>query len=155
MKEYKLDIFEVLRQIDKGNYQFFDNLSEEEQKAFVPLITMRWMSGTSSDAQILILNQYVNPYVFSLFNHKALLFKLLNVASTGRSQRYKWLGQKKAAPKQPIALNLLREYYKCSSRVANEYIKLLKQEDAILMAESLGYQKDEITKLKAEFKKAA
>lgn len=155
MKQYKLDIFEVLRQIDKGNSTFYDNLSENEQKAFVPLVTMRWLSGTPSTAQIEILNQFINPYVFSLYTHRALLFKLLTLARSNKSQRYKWIPAKKSGGSQPVTLKVICEYYKCSSRVGKQYIEIIEEEKILKMAELLGYQKEEITKLKTELKKAA
>lgn len=33
-KEYKNDIFEVIKQIDRKNYNYYDSLTDEQKKKF-------------------------------------------------------------------------------------------------------------------------
>ena len=44
IKEYKNNIFDVIKQIDKKNYQYFDSLNEEQKKEIHPYTLARWMT---------------------------------------------------------------------------------------------------------------
>ena len=144
---FKLDIFELLSRIDKRNSgDIYSSLSEDEKKGFAPLVVMRWMSGTNSIDQILNLNENVNPYVFKLGKHPHLLMQLLQTASDKKSKRYTWLPMAKKSSEES-KLKIVAEYYNMSLREA-KLLPKIPDEDIISMAESLGYQKDEITKLK-------
>ena len=90
MTERKLDIFRVLKNADLKNVDFFGKLTEEEQKAFQPFLVARWLSGTYSARQIYFINEIVNSLVFSLPNHKQLLWQLLTICTSGKQQRYIW-----------------------------------------------------------------
>lgn len=118
----------------------------------MPLLLQRWMTGTPDARQVFLINEVVNPFVFSLFRHKQLLWQLLTVASSGKSQKYTWLSQKSEAGKnKPTATNIVREYYKFSSKHARDAVKLLSYEQAVELAQELGYQPDVIAKLKKEY----
>lgn len=149
----KLDIFRVLAAADVKDRSFFENLTEEEVKAFAPFIVGRWMSGTSSAGQVYFLNELFNPFVFSLGNHKQLLWYLLTVCSSGKKQRYTWnaLPGKKNTSK-PNAVRVVKEYFKYSTTDATEVLSMLTRGDLLTMAEELGWQPDEISKLKKEVK---
>ena len=87
MATAKLDIKRELEAVDKRNHSFYDNLSEDEKKAFSPFILMRYTSNVQSDREIQewfveMTNELVNKDHWTLSkNHKALLWKLF--ASTG------------------------------------------------------------------------
>jgi hypothetical protein len=105
-RTYKLDIQTVLEAADKGMKQFYENLTEEEQKAFTPLITMRWQSALSDKSdlkhyQILATNDLVNLGMWSLGKHPELLWKLLCVAGTGRKQYHAWIPMTKRESTTP------------------------------------------------------
>lgn len=150
-KEYKLDIFKLLAAIDKGDYHYYDKLSDEEKKDFSPLVVMRWMSGTDDPRQTIFLNELANPIVYSLNKHPGLMYKLLVCSSSKVQHRYKWVGNKKGSTK-PKSLEVIKKYYGYSTRAAEDVRSLLSAAAIIEMAEELAYQKDEITKLKAELK---
>src|SRR5688572_7896274 len=73
----KFDLFKALGSINKKDINYYKNLSEEEAKGLFPLVLMRWMTGTDDERQVVCLNEFANPYVFSLFRHKQLLANLL------------------------------------------------------------------------------
>ena len=89
-KKHKLDIFRVLNHTSRKDISFFNQLTEEEQKAYQPLVVMRWLTGTTDARQIYFINELVNPFVFSLPNHKQLLYNLMTTCTTGTPQRYYW-----------------------------------------------------------------
>ena len=148
---YKLDIFKLLGDINSPKAgDIYEKLSDDERKGFAPLVVMRWMSGTSDERQIILLNEFVNPYVFSLGKHPHLLMQLLQVASSKTSKRYAWLGIK-SKKKQVEAYRVIQEYFELSTRETKTY-SLPPAEELLKMAEELGWQKDEISKLQKELK---
>jgi hypothetical protein len=151
--ERKLDIFRVLEAINDKDVGFLDKLTEEEAKAFVPFVVQRWLSGTPSAKQVFFINELLNPFVFSLQGHKKLLWDLMTICSPGKQQRYAWnaLPSKKNTSK-PTAVKVLQEYYGYSSTDAVNVLDLLSRQNLLDMAEELGWQNDEIAKIKKEVK---
>ena len=151
--ERKLDIFRVLEAINDKDIAFIDKLTEEEAKAFVPFVVQRWLSGTSSAKQVYFINELLNPFVFSLQGHKKLLWSLMMVCSPGKQQRYSWaaLPSKKNTSK-PTAAKVLQEYYGYSAVEAVNVLDMLTRQHLIDMAEELGWQQEDIAKIKKEVK---
>lgn len=145
----KITIFDLLKQIDKKNFQYTEQ--EDTSKAFVPFLALRWMTGTDDAEQVFLVNEAVNPYVFSLYRHKDLIWRLMCASSTNRTFKYTWVKQSKQS-KNNLVLELITEYYQCSKREASSYMSLLSEEDIFEMAAFLGKDKDEMTKLKKELK---
>lgn len=94
-KEYKLDIFETLRAIDKRDYGFLDRQPEDAKKAFAPRVVMRWASsvnnGPLSEYHIEVINEVVNKNMDALSKHPELQFKLMALCGSGSTQRHKWI----------------------------------------------------------------
>jgi hypothetical protein len=151
---FKLDIFDLLAKLnDPKAGDIYAQLTEDEKKGFAPLIVMRWMSGTSDERQIMMLNEFVNPYVFALGKHPHLLMQLLQVASSKTSKRYSWLGIKNKK-KNVEATRVVEEYYEMTPREVATLNPFPPEAEVLKMAEELGWQKDEIAKLKKEYKDA-
>ena len=151
---FKLDIFKVLGDLSTGDHLTYRKLSDDEKKGFAPLVIMRWMTGTSDAGQIIAINTYANKAIFPLGKHPELLAMLLASCSTQkRARRYNWLGLK-SSKKKKLAHQVVMEYFDYSSREMARISSLPPDEEILMMAESLGWQKDEITKLKKELKDA-
>ena len=151
-KEYKLDIFDLLNKLNsKSSGDIYAKLSDEERKGFAPLIVMAWMSGTTDERQIVLLNEFVNKYVFTLAKHPHLLMMLLQVASSKTPKRYQWLAVKNK-PKKAQTLKVIQEYFEMSERESKLMNPQPQPEELMLMAEELGWQSDEINALKKELK---
>jgi len=149
---FKLDIFDLLSRINNPRAgDIYSQLSEDEKKGFAPLVVMRWMSGTSDERQIMLLNEFVNPYVFALGKHPHLLMMLLQVASSKTPKRYQWLGIK-SKKKNQETMKVVADYFDMSEREVKTLNPFPPEAEVIQMAEELGWQKDEIVKLKKEFK---
>lgn len=152
-KERSLDIFDLLAQIDRKNYDIWDKLTEEQKKELSPLVVMRWMAGMSDPMQLIFLNEIVNPTVFPLGTHKELLLKLLTVCSNGKSKRYQWINYKLSGErKAKTSTRLIAEHYGLSIKDAEDARRLFTNEDLMELAELQGFQKDELSALKRELK---
>ncbi len=148
---FKLDIFDVLGKLSTRDHMLYRRLSDDEKKAFSALVVMRWMSGTSDRAQIVALNTFANKAIFPLGKHPELLAMLLASCATGKTRRYQWLGLK-AGKKKTLAKKAIQEYFDYSSQEVRKLTTLPPEEEIVMMAESCGWQKDEIAKLKKELK---
>lgn len=151
VKERALDIFNLLEQIDRKNYDLWDKLTEDQRKEFSPLVTMRWMAGTTDPVQIIFLNEIINVMVFPLGDKKELLLKLLTVCSNGTPKRYQWINYKTGGnKKKKLSTKLVADHYGISMREAEDTIKLFSSEEIMELAEVNGLQKDELKDLKKE-----
>src|SRR2546426_9296481 len=76
----KLDIFEVLRNADMGNKDYYANLDEESKKGFAPIVAMRWFSSAPDSSAhqeylLLMTNEILNLNFWALQNHPELQWK--------------------------------------------------------------------------------
>lgn len=147
----KNDIFSIMAALDKGDYFVYDKLSPEERKEAPIFMLLKWMCATSDDSQILRMNAIVNPIIFNTYKHDSLHMKLLAIASNKKSKKYTWIKQKSSSnKKQKLAINVIKEYYNISEKEALLAISSLDKKEIIEMCEVLGYQKEEIAKIKKE-----
>lgn len=154
--KHKLNIFQVLEHISRKDIGYYKNLTDEEQKALMPLVVARWLSGTSSARQVYFINELVNPHLFTLHQHKELLYYLMTICAPGQKQRYFW--NKTVSNKStstPITLSVVRQYFKYSTREALDVLPLLSNDDILQYADDLGRQTDELKQLKKELKSRA
>jgi hypothetical protein len=143
MKE-RLDIFEVLREINNKNYNYLDTIDDNLKKSFTPYVVFQWLQSTDDSNQVLVLN-HISPMLFDLQDHPELLFKLFCISSMNKYTRYSWIFPKST---KDDTLEILGKYLECSKRVATEYKEFYTIDDIKKMAQELGYQDAEIKKLK-------
>jgi hypothetical protein len=152
-ESFSLDIFKILRQLNSGDLKVYEKLSEEEKKGFAPYVIIQWMWVNCTPIQATLLNEFVNPYLFSFGkNHTELLAKLLAVSSIGGNRQFKWVPFTKKAKEQKLGLQVIMEYFDYTENEAKGNLVLLTEEDIVEMAMELGWEKDAITKLKKEYK---
>ena len=116
MATAKLDIKRELRAVDTRDYNFYDNLTDEEKKAFSPFILMRYTANVQGDASLQewfleMTNEYVNKNHWELSkNHKPLLWKLFAGTGIGDPMYHPYLAAGKKAKANKIE-KLLAEIY--------------------------------------------
>lgn len=123
----KLDIKRELNAVDRKIYDFYDNLTDEEKKAFSPYILMRYTANVQGDQDIQewfleMTNECVNKNHWDLSkNHKALLWKLFAATGAGVSCYHPYIAAGKKEKANKIE-KLLAEIYPARKM---EDIKLL------------------------------
>jgi hypothetical protein len=116
MATAKLDIKRELNAVDLKNYNFYDNLTDEEKKAFSPYLLMRYISNVQGDRDtqewfIEMTNELVNKHHWTLSkNHKPLLWKLFAGIGTGATAYHPYLAASKKEKANKIE-KLLCELY--------------------------------------------
>jgi len=116
MATAKLDIKRELKAVDLKNYDFYDNLTDEEKKGFSPYLLMRYISNVQGDRDtqewfVEMTNELVNKNHWELSkNHKPLLWKLFAGIGTGATAYHPYLAASKKEKANKIE-KLLCEIY--------------------------------------------
>lgn len=112
-KQYKNDIFEVIKHIDNKDYQYFENLPEEKQKEIQPYVLMRWMSVCSNEKLhnniTQKINNNVNKNFWVLSKYKDLQWKLLCTTGSKQFVKHQWISGSKTSNDK--LYNLVRKMY--------------------------------------------
>lgn len=145
MATERLDIFEVLRNINKKNYNYVQDLEDDQRKQFSPFVVNQWLCCSNSPLQIVLMDKLVNRRFFKLSRHPNLIYKLFCIAAVDKNARYNWLFKK---AEKSDAIDIIAKYLDCSRRDASRYKDSFSQDDIKEMIVTLGYQPSEIKKLK-------
>ncbi len=99
-KSYKLDLSAVLQAIDRRDLKFYSGLSDEEKKAYAPLVLMRYMSSLTDQNRnaayaVIATNDLVNIGFWNLTKHPELQHMLLCIAGLGGKQYRPWIPVKR------------------------------------------------------------
>lgn len=157
-KEYVLNVFDVLRNADLQNFDWFSGLSEAEQKEFVPYVVMRWLSNVENSNYkayyLQMVNEYVNVDFSRIAKHPELIWLLMCVCGSGSSQRHVYLASKKSKKKET---DLVEDFIYTHNPSINEMeLSMIKQRLTVErlkeLAEDAGYTDDEIKNLLTSFK---
>ena len=95
----EFDLFDALTAIDKKDYSYYDRLTPEQQKKFVPFMMLHWISAVkaSSDVQSYYLQSteyHANKYLFNenIQKHPKLQWLMLCAASPGLGKQFhQWI----------------------------------------------------------------
>lgn len=158
MAAEKLDLFGSFRKLNSLDFGFWDNLTPDEKKQASPYVFTMWMQNSKNDGQVLYLNEFVNPHLFTtLKGQEDISFILLALSSRGKQNQYSWVkrpSNKDSSSKIEGVKAVLREYFEESDKNLNYYIQRLTVAEFVEICEDLGIQDDEKKKLKKEFEKA-
>lgn len=95
------DLFESLAAMDRKDYGYYDRLSEEQQKKFVPFMMTQWMSQVKDNGgvqgyYVRSVDYYANQHLFNenVMKHPKLQWMMLCASSPGLgSKRHQWVPQ--------------------------------------------------------------
>jgi len=123
LEKVDFDLFEALAAIDKKDYGYYDKLTEEQQKKFVPYMMTYWVSCVQkqkTDIQkyyVLSTNEMVNTHLFNEFvqKHPKLQWLMLCAASPGIGKMFhQYIPHIKASItnlREPAKQKDIKDYY--------------------------------------------
>lgn len=90
-----IDLFEILKRLDTKDYNYYDSLTEEQKKKFVPYMLTHWMScikGPEELSQYYVLstNEFANKHLFNemVQKHPKLQYLMLCVSSPNFGKQF-------------------------------------------------------------------
>jgi hypothetical protein len=115
----KLNINNEMRQFDRKNRRFYDELDESEKKKFSPYLMIRWGSSVegSRDLQefyVIATNERLNKHFFAVSTsaHKKLQWLLATTVSPDMgTPRHPWIAPKKKVAGDSAKRKALQEIY--------------------------------------------
>jgi len=116
------DLFDALTAMDKKDYGYYDRLTEEQQKKFVPYMMTHWMSaikgsGAVQGYYLRSVDYHANKYLFNEYvqKHPKLQWYMLCASSPGLGKQFhQWiphLGSKVTSLKESAKTKEIKEYY--------------------------------------------
>lgn len=133
------DLFDYFAAINKEDFDYVNQMTDDEVKKISPFVILMWMSGAKSNQieHVILTDTYCNPFVFSLGKHPRLLLKLLIAANSGLgNDRYAF---EKTTTKNDLGLlKQIAQHYQCGLHEAKQYKELLSKEDIKELKDILG-----------------
>lgn len=90
-------IKEEMAALDRRNFAWYDDLSEEDQKSLSMWVLMRYASSTSSNVSeinehyLTMVNELVNVHFNDMRHHPDLQWRLMQCAGIGTTQFHNWI----------------------------------------------------------------
>lgn len=147
-----LNIFDLLKKYSKKERNIYLNIDDEFKNQFSPYLIMKYLSGTNSNQQLILINEICNRYIFKLSAHKHLISELLTVSTDGYNHRYTFIKEKKKDNEYALSAEIIRLYFECSKNEVNDFLIILTKHDIMTIAEELGKDDTFIKKLMTELK---
>jgi hypothetical protein len=93
------DLFKAIEALDRKDYNYLNNLTEEQRKKFSPYMLLRWMSCVKGNPDVtayylMNVNAVANKHMFNeyVIRHPQLQWLMLCAASPGIGKQYhQWL----------------------------------------------------------------
>lgn len=145
---YKLDLKRILQAIDKKDRNFYDSLTEDEQKGFPTPVTLRYAASVSSNQEmehyyLATANYYCNRDFYSISKHPKLQWLLLTTLSPDFGvQRHPWISMKKksASPSNQRKIKLMELFPTAKEEDIEILSELVGEKEIKEYCRSLGYQ---------------
>lgn len=125
------NLFEALAALDKKDYDYYDRLTPEQQKKFVPFMMIHWISAVKSDGNlaryyVMSTNEHANTYLFNenVIKHPKLQWYMLCASSPGLGKQFhQWIPHIKervSKLREPAKAKDIKEYYKKIYKTASD-----------------------------------
>lgn len=152
----KIDLFkELLPALDRGDKNFYNNLTPEQQKTFSPWLIMRWASsvaGSNAPSRLIMINDFINAKFSSISKeHNELHWKsmavIASVSTNGSRSKHQFIKPGRKKGKNKIQEKLAELY----PDAKNDELELLEQlhsdEEFVDLCKSSGMDDKSIKEL--------
>jgi hypothetical protein len=127
------DLFDALNALDKKDYGYYDRLSEEQKKKFVPFMLIHFLSSVKGNRDlqgyyVMSTNHHANKYLFNelIQKHPKLQWLMLVASSPGLGKQFHQyiphIKDKVAKLREVAKSKDIEEYYKKIYNKANPTI---------------------------------
>lgn len=133
-KTFNNNIFQVLTHIDKKDYNYFKNLSDEQLNEMQPYTLLKWLSHVSTDNNkaeyyTLVTNELVNNNFWKMSKYKDLQIQLLCACGCGSWTKHSWLKVKTASKKDKKIAELRKFFYNLTDEEFEYKIKNMNKKE--------------------------
>jgi hypothetical protein len=112
LEKQDFELFKALDALDRKDYKYLDNLTEEQQKKFVPYMMTHWMSTIKGTGELAANKNLFNEHVQK---HPKLQWMMLCASSPGVGKQFhQWiphLSAKVSTLKETPKSKDVKEYY--------------------------------------------
>ena len=130
------EIFHYMKQIEKGNYQFFLGLTDEEVKAVPPFQLLMWSQGSSLNRDVMVsMADQINYNFFQFHQYPKLQYLLLTSAVSDIPQGNLKFRKPNMGGGGTKTLKAISEQFHVSLEVASTYVDMLGAEDVTYIVE--------------------
>jgi len=117
-----INLFDTLERLDRKDYAWYDSLSEEQKKKFVPYMLLHWMSAIKGNKDLqtyytMNSNESANKYMFNevIQKHPKLQYLMLCAISPNKGKQFHQyiphLKQSIVSLKEPAKQKDVKEYF--------------------------------------------
>lgn len=145
---------EEMNALDRRNFEWYKNLTDEERKDLSMWVLMRYASSTNSKVPeinhhyLTMVNEIVNVHFNVLRHHPELQWRLMQVCSVGTSQFHLWIppGKRKTSGKNnsKISAFYLGLFPHLSDEEVDMSLDAMTTAEKTAMLESAGLDKKQI-----------
>ena len=121
----------------------WEDLTEEEQKAWNTFIINRALSFTSDYLDII---NKIQPYTAGQLN-PAQIFKYYQSMLPSNFRFQKWIKGDKASKHNKELVEIISVYLECSKQQTEDYLNILEKKEIKALLKHLGIQDNEVKKL--------
>lgn len=135
LQHIDFDLFAALDAIDKKDYGYYDRLTDEQKKKFIPYMMLHWVSsikkqGELSKYYVIATNEFANVNMFNenIQRHPKLQWLMLCVASPSMGKQFHQyiphlnakIGELKVAATKKEVSEYFKKVYDITDKLANE-----------------------------------
>ena len=142
-KKPQIPLKEIMAAIDKKDRNFYNNLSDEQKKAFSAWMMMRYCSsvqGRDAANYIYMTNELVNYQFSEVSKHPELQWLLLSACGVGKIQFHPYLKPPNSRKKKNKIFEFIYSIYPhMKAEDINNMIDINTKEELTEFAQSHGY----------------
>jgi len=105
-----LNLADVLSAIDYRKKDYYEKLTVDQKKEFIPYVIMRYISSSNANSEhyILMVNDIVNANFNALSKHPGLQWKLLTLCGLNKKQYRPWIAPPKGLKKNKLEQEIIK-----------------------------------------------
>ena len=147
-KEPAIPLKDIMAALDKKDRGYYNRLSDEQKKAFVPWMMMRYASsaqGRNAAQYLFMINELVNKNLSDISKHPELQWLLMTAAGSGKIEFHPYIKPPNSKKKKDKISEFI---YKIRPGIKRDELELLltlnTKDDLKRLAQAHGYDDNDI-----------